>query len=258
MLSIDREQLPAVFTVGVAVTLPLAALAVTYGSPWRAHLYVPTALTNPTPAHLAQHNGTRWEPGNAAVLLWNLNPALVWPFVLLVMAYVVWALRMRSNYVGEESYTNLTLGDSPGAFIANTEFWVATGAQHAALAAFALSPASPNFIALETLLLMLGLAALCEPNDDHGAQSARAELTTNRLALAVLPGVAALTTAAVNSREVADDASGFTLFVQIFLDLILLMAHAQGAADFGKVLRARSAFLVASGVAVVFWLHANA
>jgi hypothetical protein len=252
---IDREQAPAVCLLLLGVAAPVLAFFATRTLPWRAHAFVALSVTEP--ADLAQHNASASERGTAAVDIWAVSPHAVWPVVLALVAYEVWVLQQRTRTVGDtDAYSYAGFGDHSGAFVAHTEFWLVAGAAHAAVLLFALSPVAADFVALLTLLVVLALAAVCEPNNDHGASDSHDELVTNRVVLIALPAVAALVVYMANptTPDPASTGNGSLLVALGFLDLGLVLAHSGGRAGFARILRARMYYMFCLAGACLAWL----
>jgi hypothetical protein len=254
-MMIDRERCPAFTFLVTGLLLPVIGFILTKDITWRAHVYVPTELI--TPADLTGHNGTLAEDGTAKVMLWHIHPHTAWPLLLALIAYEVWILQQRALSVGEqEAYSYAGFGDNAGAFVAHTEFWIVSGFSHALIFIFAFSPVSVNFVGLFVLLVMLALAAVCEPNNDHGATESHDELTTNRVMLIALPTAAALFVYMANNivSHPSSKNTGSLLVVLAFVDLALVLTHSNAHASFQRILRGRCYYALALGVTIVFWL----
>jgi hypothetical protein len=252
---IDRERAPAFCLLLLVFCAPALAFFVTRPLPWRAHAYVALAVREP--ADLAGLNATSAVDGLASVRLWSVSPHSVWPLVLAVVAYEVWVLQQRVRTVGDtDAYSYAGFGDHSGAFVAHTEFWIVAGIVHVAILLFALSPVSANLVGLLSLLAMLALAAVCEPNNDHGASDSRDELVTNRVVLIALPAVSALLVYAANPVASAPAGTGTSsLLVALgFLDLGLVLAHSGGRAGFARILRARMYYMLCLAGVCLAWL----
>jgi hypothetical protein len=242
-------------TVLLTVALYVAlGFAFTQSAKWSATLYVPLQLgAGPT-------NSTT---GVAHVTKWTLAPHIVWPITFVLCAYETYVLQHRMNLLGEDgggSYTYETMGETPGSIVAHTEFWAFLGVHHYVLGAFLLSPCSFNFLSLFTLLYTLAFAAFCEPNKDHGLRDARDEMVTNRVILIGGAFAATLIAAMLNPQPESALARGMNgansvFAAQLFFDFALILAHANAGAKFGRVLRARLIYTLATGGAALVWIR---